>query len=66
MSEALSPLEQLIRAEVRAQRPRLMIATAAAIGVTCGAALLLGLSGWFIAAAARVWPDRRLPMPSTI
>lgn len=52
MSRALSPLEQLIRAEVRAQRPRLMIATVAAIGVTCGAALLLGLSGWFITAAA--------------
>ncbi|MDP3379847.1 MAG: ATP-binding cassette domain-containing protein [Brevundimonas sp.] len=52
MSQALSPLEHLIRAEVRAQRPRLMIATVAAIGVTCGAALLLGLSGWFITAAA--------------
>lgn len=52
MSRIVSPLEQLIRAEVRAQRPRLMIATVAAIGVTCGAALLLGLSGWFITAAA--------------
>jgi ATP-binding cassette, subfamily C, bacterial CydC len=52
VSQALSPLEQLIRAEVRAQRPRLMVATVAAIGVTCGAALLLGLSGWFITAAA--------------
>lgn len=48
----MSPLEALIRAEVRAQRPRLAIATIAATGVTCGAALLLGLSGWFITAAA--------------
>ena len=48
----MSPLEALIQAEVRGQRPRLMIATVAAIGVTCGAALLLGLSGWFITAAA--------------
>ncbi|MBL0946821.1 ATP-binding cassette domain-containing protein [Brevundimonas sp.] len=52
MSRDVSPLEQLIQAEVRAQRPRLLIATVAAIGVTCGAALLLGLSGWFITAAA--------------
>jgi len=29
-----------------------MIATVAAIGVTCGSALLLGISGWFITAAA--------------
>lgn len=52
MNRAMSPLEALIRSEVRAQRPRLAMATVAAIGVTCGAALLLGLSGWFITAAA--------------
>ncbi len=48
----MPPLEALIRAELRHQRPRLVIATVAAIGVTCGSALLLGLSGWFITASA--------------
>jgi ATP-binding cassette subfamily C protein CydC len=47
-----SPLHRLVRAERGRQRGRLAIAAAAAAATAAGAVLLLGLSGWFLAAAA--------------
>ncbi len=56
MSRSDSPgvvrLKALIRAQERAQRPRLLAASVTAALVSAGAVLLLGLSGWFITAAA--------------
>jgi len=45
-------LKALIRAQEKAQRPRLLAASITAALVSAGAVLLLGLSGWFITAAA--------------
>lgn len=56
MSRSDSPgvvrLKALIRAQEKAQRPRLLAASITAALVSAGAVLLLGLSGWFITAAA--------------
>ena len=56
MSRSDSPgvirLKALIRAQEKAQRPRLLAASVTAALVSAGAVLLLGLSGWFITAAA--------------
>lgn len=56
MSRSESPgvvrLKALIRAQEKAQRLRLLAASVTAALVSAGAVLLLGLSGWFITAAA--------------
>lgn len=56
MSRSVSPgvarLKALIRAQEKAQRSRLLAASVTAALVSAGAVLLLGLSGWFITAAA--------------
>jgi ATP-binding cassette subfamily C protein CydC len=48
----MSPLGHLIAAQRRRQRGRLALAALAAASVTAASVLLLGLSGWFITAAA--------------
>ncbi len=47
-----SPLHQLVCAQQRQQARRLAIATLAAVAASVSATLLLGLSGWFLSAAA--------------
>lgn len=47
-----SPILEMIRTERRRQHVRLTIAAVAGAVVTTAAVILLGLSGWFIAAAA--------------
>ncbi len=51
-SSGVVRLKALIRAQEKAQRPRLLAASVTAALVSAGAVLLLGLSGWFITAAA--------------
>jgi ATP-binding cassette subfamily C protein CydC len=48
----MSPLGALLAAQRRRQRGRLILAALAAAAVTAASVLLLGLSGWFITAAA--------------
>lgn len=45
-------IHALIRAQEKAQRPRLLAAAICAVVVSVGAVVLLGLSGWFLTAAA--------------
>ncbi len=47
-----SPLRRLVRGELRRERARLALAAFAAAATALAAVLLLGLSGWFLAAAA--------------
>ena len=45
-------IQDLIRAQEKAQRPRLAAAAICAVLVSVGAVVLLGLSGWFLTASA--------------
>ncbi len=47
-----TPLRQMVAAECRRQRGRLVLAGGSAAAVAASAVLLLGMSGWFITAAS--------------
>lgn len=52
LASARPPVRDLLRRETLRERPRLLLAAAAAAVVTAATVSLLGVSGWFLAAAA--------------
>lgn len=48
----VTDIHTLIRAQEKAERPRLLAAALCAVVVSVGAVVLLGLSGWFLTASA--------------
>lgn len=51
-STTVRDIHALIRAQEKAERPRLLAAALCAVVVSVGAVVLLGLSGWFLTASA--------------